>query len=88
MPGFVDCHVHYPQIDIVGSYGEQLLEWLQNYVFPAEAQYKDVDYANKVDLYVYLYLYLYLYLYIYTYIHTYVHIYIYIYIHADHANNL
>jgi len=48
MPGFVDCHVHYPQIDIVGSYGEQLLEWLQNYVFPAEAQYKDVDYANKV----------------------------------------
>jgi len=48
VPGFVDCHVHYPQVDIVGSYGEQLLEWLQNYVFPAEARYKDADYANKV----------------------------------------
>jgi len=48
VPGFVDCHIHYPQIDIVGSYGEQLLEWLQNYVFPAEAKFKDGDYADKV----------------------------------------
>jgi guanine deaminase len=48
VPGFVDCHVHYPQVDIVGSYGEQLLEWLQNYVFPAEARYEDAAYADKV----------------------------------------
>ena len=48
VPGFVDCHIHYPQIDIVGSYGDQLLDWLQNYVFPAEAQFKDADHATKV----------------------------------------
>src|SRR4051812_35548805 len=30
MAGFVDCHVHYPQIDIIASYGEQLLAWLEN----------------------------------------------------------
>src|SRR5262245_34136193 len=28
MAGFVDSHVHYPQIDIIASWGEQLLEWL------------------------------------------------------------
>ena len=28
LPGFVDCHVHYPQIGIIGAHGEQLLDWL------------------------------------------------------------
>lgn len=28
MPGFVDAHIHYPQVEIIGSYGAQLLEWL------------------------------------------------------------
>ena len=26
VPGFIDCHVHFPQLDIIGSYGEQLLD--------------------------------------------------------------
>ena len=26
VPGLVDCHVHYPQTDIIASYGEQLLD--------------------------------------------------------------
>jgi guanine deaminase len=46
MAGFVDCHVHYPQIDIIASYGTQLLEWLQKYAFPAEARFADRDYAS------------------------------------------
>ena len=25
VPGFIDCHVHFPQLDIIGSYGAQLL---------------------------------------------------------------
>lgn len=45
VPGFIDTHVHSPQIDIVGSYGEQLLDWLNKYTFPAEARYADVAYA-------------------------------------------
>lgn len=51
MAGFVDCHVHYPQIDIIASYGEQLLEWLEKYTFPAEAKFADpahaADAANR-----------------------------------------
>lgn len=46
MPGFFDSHVHFPQIDIIGSYGEQLLDWLNNYTFPAEARFGDVEYAK------------------------------------------
>ena len=34
-PGFIDAHVHYPQINIIASYGEQLLEWLKKYTFPS-----------------------------------------------------
>jgi len=45
VPGFVDGHLHYPQIGILGSYGEQLIEWLQKYAFPAEAKFSDAAYA-------------------------------------------
>jgi len=41
VPGFVDTHVHYPQVDAMAGYGEQLLDWLQTYVFPCEAQFDD-----------------------------------------------
>lgn len=45
LPGFIDTHLHYPQMDIVGAHGEQLLEWLERYVFPTEAQFSDYDHA-------------------------------------------
>ena len=45
VPGFVYGHLHYPQIGILGSYGEQLIEWLQKYAFPAEAKFSDAAYA-------------------------------------------
>jgi guanine deaminase len=41
MPGFVDCHTHYVQADIVASHGESLLGWLERYAFPAEARFAD-----------------------------------------------
>ena len=47
VPGFIDAHVHFPQIDVVGSYGEQLLEWLERYTFPAERRYADPGYAAE-----------------------------------------
>lgn len=46
MAGFVDCHAHYPQYEIIGSYGEQLLEWLNRYTFPTELKFADPDYAR------------------------------------------
>lgn len=49
MAGFVDCHVHYPQIDIIASYGEQLLEWLEKYTFPAEARFFDPAHAEAAS---------------------------------------
>src|SRR5262245_66475458 len=38
MAGFIDSHVHYPQIDIIASWGEQLLQWLTKYTYPAAAE--------------------------------------------------
>lgn len=48
MPGFIDSHCHYPQIDIMASYGEQLLDWLNQYTFPAEAEFADAAHARAV----------------------------------------
>jgi len=48
VPGFIDCHVHFPQLDIIASYGEQLLDWLNRYAYPAEARFADPDYAREV----------------------------------------
>ena len=46
IPGLVDIHIHFPQITTVASYGEQLLEWLQDYIFPGEAEYDDAALAQ------------------------------------------
>jgi len=48
MPGMIDTHCHYPQVGIIGSYGEQLLDWLNNYTFPAEMGFGDKAYAKQV----------------------------------------
>ncbi|MBT8144489.1 MAG: guanine deaminase [Gammaproteobacteria bacterium] len=45
VPGFIDCHVHYPQLDMIGAYGEQLLDWLETYTYPAEMRFADPDFA-------------------------------------------
>ncbi|MGA1799701.1 guanine deaminase [Sphingomonas sp. 4RDLI-65] len=46
VPGFVDCHVHYPQTDRIASHGEQLLEWLDRHIFPEEARFADRTHAD------------------------------------------
>jgi guanine deaminase len=48
VPGFIDCHVHYSQLEIIASYGEQLLDWLNRYAFPEEARFSDIDYAQDI----------------------------------------
>ena len=48
LPGFVDAHIHYPQVEIIGSYGTQLLEWLNKYTFPAEAKFNDPAHAARI----------------------------------------
>ncbi|MDX1404916.1 MAG: guanine deaminase, partial [Woeseiaceae bacterium] len=47
VPGFIDCHVHFSQVDIIGSYGEQLLDWLERYAYPAEEAFADAAHATE-----------------------------------------
>ena len=47
--GFIDTHIHLPQTGMVGSYGEQLLDWLNTYVFPVERQFADPAHAAEVS---------------------------------------
>jgi guanine deaminase len=46
--GFIDTHIHYPQTGMIASYGEQLLDWLENYTFPEELRFKNPVYAHQV----------------------------------------
>lgn len=41
LPGFIDTHVHCPQLEVIASYGSELLDWLERYTFPAEAAFAD-----------------------------------------------
>lgn len=46
LPGFVDCHVHYPQLRVIGAMGPSLLDWLREYALPEEVRLGDVGYAS------------------------------------------
>ncbi|MGD0642950.1 MAG: guanine deaminase [Roseiarcus sp.] len=48
MPGFIDPHIHYPQTRVIGSYGAQLLDWLQKYTFVEEQKFADVGHCEAV----------------------------------------
>lgn len=48
MAGFIDAHIHFPQIQIVASWGSQLLDWLNGYTFPAEAAYAEAPHARAM----------------------------------------
>ena len=48
VPGFIDAHVHYPQIEKIASHGDQLLEWLRHHIFPAEAAFGDPAHAATI----------------------------------------
>lgn len=45
-PGFIDAHIHAGQLDVIASFGNQLLEWLERYTFPAEMKFSDEAYAQ------------------------------------------
>ena len=48
LPGFIDAHIHLPQAQVVASWGEQLLEWLNGHVFPAESRFADPAHAARI----------------------------------------
>ena len=48
LPGFVDTHVHYPQVRAIGGLGMPLLDWLERCALPEEARLADTTYAAAV----------------------------------------
>ncbi|MBO6718847.1 MAG: guanine deaminase [Rhizobiaceae bacterium] len=48
MPGFIDAHAHMPQMQVIASYGAELLDWLNNYTFPAETKFADASHARRI----------------------------------------
>lgn len=49
VPGFVDTHIHYPQTDSIAAHGNQLLDWLERHIFPAEAAFADRLHADATS---------------------------------------
>ncbi len=48
-PGFIDSHVHYVQLEIMASYGRQLLDWLGDYTFPEECRFAAREHAEALS---------------------------------------
>lgn len=48
LPGFIDPHIHFPQIQVIASWGAQLLDWLNTYTFPEEARFADPGHADRM----------------------------------------
>lgn len=47
MPGFIDSHIHQVQLASIASYGEQLMDWLNAYIFPAEERFSKKETADN-----------------------------------------
>ena len=49
IPGMNDLHCHAPQIRNLGlAMDKELLPWLNDYTFPEESKYQDINYAEKM----------------------------------------
>lgn len=48
LPGFIDTHVHFPQMQVIGSYAANLLEWLNTYTFPEECKFVEKAHAERI----------------------------------------
>ena len=48
LPGFIDAHVHVPQMQIIASYGAELLDWLNTYTFPEESKFRDAQHSRRI----------------------------------------
>lgn len=48
LPGLIDTHIHFPQTEVIGSAGRDLLDWLEHYIFAVEARFGDYAYASEV----------------------------------------
>ncbi|MDX0403790.1 guanine deaminase [Sinorhizobium medicae] len=48
VPGFIDTHLHFPQMQVMASYAANLLEWLNSYTFPEECRFVETAHAERI----------------------------------------
>lgn len=48
MAGFIDTHIHFPQVQVIASWGAQLLDWLNDYTFPEETRFASADHSTRM----------------------------------------
>ena len=48
MAGFIDTHLHFPQVQVIASWGAQLLDWLNTYTFPEETRFADEGHSAEM----------------------------------------
>lgn len=48
VPGFIDTHLHFPQMQVMASYAANLLEWLNTYTFPEECRFVETAHAERI----------------------------------------
>ncbi|MBB4439258.1 MULTISPECIES: guanine deaminase [Rhizobium] len=53
MPGFIDMHLHFPQMQVIASYAANLLEWLNTYTFPEECRFVESAHAERIATHFY-----------------------------------
>nr|WP_143531815.1 guanine deaminase [Xaviernesmea oryzae] len=53
LPGFIDMHLHFPQMQVIASYAADLLEWLNTYTFPEECRFVESGHAARIATHFY-----------------------------------
>src|SRR5918995_142607 len=48
LPGFIDAHAHFPQMQVIASYGAELLDWLNKYTFPEETKFENAQHGRRI----------------------------------------
>ncbi len=48
LPGFIDAHAHFPQMQVIASHGAELLDWLNKYTFPEETKFRNAQHGRRI----------------------------------------
>lgn len=48
LPGFIDAHAHFPQMQVIASHGAELLDWLNKYTFPEETKFRNAQHSRRI----------------------------------------
>lgn len=48
LPGFIDTHLHFPQMQVIGSFGTKLLDWLNKYTFVEEQKFANLSHCERI----------------------------------------